>query len=303
MIIFTAGCRESYCQLPRIEKEFVSMGHVLTDKMEEADLVYINNAWYDDIINNIDKIHGIIVFNVLDLAPHIKDFPIERLKEQLRYADIITCISETVQKDLFHKTGYKSTVIYQPIQNIKLAERVYDYKYLFCGRVRDANKRTLLGVKALNLLKVNEDSVITVGSEYNIFGQNAGLVNEKELNNIFNSVDYVIFPSKEEGIGLPAIEALAAGAIPVLCNDLSTLKEFFPDNLYSQIYPTAESIANFIYYLETNPDAKQRCREILHNHYLNNLQEKFSPAGVTKRILDAAKLALDSNIKAKRIHG
>jgi hypothetical protein len=303
MLIYTDGCRESYCQLPRIEKEFVSMGHVLTDKMEDADLLYVNNAWYDDIIKNINNIHGIIVFNVLDLAPHIKDFPLEKLKHQLRYADIITCISETVQKDLFNRTGYKANIIYQPIQNITRSKKVYNYKYLFCGRVGDANKRTLLGVNALNLLKIPEEEVITVGSEYNVFGQNAGLVSEEVLNDIFNSVDYVIFPSKEEGIGLPAIEAMAVGSIPIVCNDLSTLKEFFPEGIYEKLDPTPQMIAGFINYLENNQKVKEQCSEGLYHHYLNNLQEKFSPAGVVKRILEAAKPALDSNIKAKRIYG
>lgn len=301
MKIFTQGCMEKYCQLPRINDAFRQLGHEIIDDPIEADLVYCNNAWYDDLIKEevYKKITGVIVFNVLDLAPHIIDFPLQKLKDQLRHADVITTISKTVRADLFKRTGYVSSVIYQPIQNITYTrEKKHPFKYLFCGRVRDPNKRAALGVQALLLNKVPASEVLTCGSEILGYGAYAGIQDEKILNEIFNSVDYLIFPSKEEGIGLPIIEAMAAGVIPIVCNDLSTRMEFIPIKDYDNVEPNAESIAKFIRNLEDNPANKNDLRLTAHIYYKALLEDLFQPLNVAKQILKVAKV--ENNIKARR---
>ncbi len=254
--------------------------------MYAADVVYVNNAWYDEVITA--KPAGVKVFNVLDLAPHIADFPVAKLKAQLAHADIITSISETVRVDLLKRTEYNSTIIYQPIQKIfrKNEKKYPHFKYMFCGRVQDPNKRARLGLDALNMLGVSWNNVLTTGTEFHGFGAYVGLLDEEQLNDVFNSVEYVIFPSREEGIGLPAIEAIAAGAIPVLCYDLSTLKEFFPFPEYDSVCASAECIARFISQFEDNPDCKQAFREKLYTHYKQNLEQKFSINEVASKILD-----------------
>ena len=49
MKIFTDGCKQAWCQLPRIEEGFRALGHEITTKPEEADLMYSNNPWFDEI--------------------------------------------------------------------------------------------------------------------------------------------------------------------------------------------------------------------------------------------------------------
>ncbi len=302
--IWTQGCREPYCQLPRIEEAFRSMGHNTVSDISAADLIYCNNAWYDHIRDNYAKIMGTIVLNVLDLAPHIADFPVDKLREQLRYADVVTTISRTVEADLYRRTGFKSHVIYQPIQKIArhTGAKRYPFKFMFAGRVRDPNKRAMLGIEALRLLGNDGRDVITTGTEFHGFGNYAGLIDETLLNDLYNSVDFLLFPSKEEGIGLPAIEAVAGGAIPVLCNDMSTLKEFFPLEEFADVQPDAQSISKFIgkYAGVGCAVARETFREKLYKHYKENLEEKFSALGVARRIIEAAAPHLETNIKLNR---
>lgn len=303
MKFYTQGCREQYCQLPRIEDALCSLGHELTGDISEADVVYVNNAWFDNLIRPevLKEISGVIVFNILDLAPHIPDFDIARLIKETSYADKITTISETVQKDIMNRMGRHADVIYQPIQQIhKTRVPAYPYKYLFSGRVRDPNKRTILGIQALMMLNCDMNTVLNTGTEYAGFGHYAGCVSPDVLNDIYNSVDYVIFPSKEEGIGLPMIEAMAAGAIPVVCNDLSTLKEFLPFPEYQDVNPDPASIFRFISSLEDSPERKASLQRRLSEHYQKNLAEKFSALGVANRLLKVVNPLVQSNIKNKR---
>ena len=43
---------------------------------------------------------GFKIFNVLDIPEHLEEHPVEKMREQLKQADIVTCISEPVQEQL-----------------------------------------------------------------------------------------------------------------------------------------------------------------------------------------------------------
>ena len=54
-----------------------------------------------------------------------------------------------------------------------------------------------------------------------------------------NESKYVFLPSKAEGIGLPMIEAMICGSIPITCSDNLTAKEFSPIEFISEPDPAS----------------------------------------------------------------
>lgn len=289
MKIATFGARHHAGQVVRIDEALRALGHELIDDATVADLVYSNNAWYEDLIDlkQRGRIAGKLIFNVLDCAPHIADFPIAKLAEQLKHADAVTTISKTVQTDLKTRTGIDSTVIYNPIKPIyETHYQRYSYRYMFVGRVNDAAKRCHLGARALSILGVAGQDVVTVGDEPPHYGGDwFGIADDEQLNDLYNSVDFVLFPSVTEGIGLPPIEAVFAGAIPVICNDCPAMMEWFGDiKEYRQIEPTGPSIAAFLVKMQ-NDEARIKLREKL-NVLLSSLRDKFTPKRVAERILE-----------------
>lgn len=293
--IFTDGARCEMCQLPRIERGFLKLGSIVTDKIEEADLIYSNNPWYDSIISEKanGRIKGKVIFNILDLAPHLgRNFPLERLREGLKAADAVTCISETVKKDCEERLGISPTVIYNPIMDVwkekPSTQNARKYRFLLSGRLLDPNKRVGLALDVFRALNVNSDEVAVCGPEYPGFGVPLGLVSPDELRKLYNEVDFVMMTSKHEGLGLQVPEAMAAGSIPIVCNDLSTIQEFLPFQLfreYEDVYPNTVSIVRFLYRLLNDDEERLNLKNRLYFYYENKLKNKFTDIGVAKAIL------------------
>lgn len=56
-----------------------------------------------------------------------------------------------------------------------------------------------------------------------------GFATERQLANLYRHAEALVFPSKMEGFGLPALEAAAAGC-PVICSDIPVFRELMGDN-------------------------------------------------------------------------
>lgn len=294
MKIFCAGSRYHAAQLPRIEEGFRALGHEITECIDDASLVFSNNLWSDQLITDkrAGRIKGVYIQNVLDLAKHLPDFPLEKAREQLSHADAITTISQYVQSDLRQRLGVESTVIYNPIKPItRLNHKAYPYRAMFVGRVNDSAKRTGVGAAALQILGFTEKEVVTVGDQIPHYGGTYwGVARDEILNLLYNSVDFVILPSgQNEGLLLPMMEAAAAGVIPVICRDLSTREEFFPSSIFPEYLDaeaTPQSLARFISRFLQDNDAMSEFKERIHSHYVKNWAEKLSGAGVARKILE-----------------
>jgi len=283
-------------QIQRIEDGFRLLGHEVTDFVSDAQIVYQNNPWFDQVL--VDKAAGRlasgakIIFNVQDIPFHIPSYPTDRLKQQLQQADAVTAISTTTASDLETLTGISAPVIYQPIMPIvRTGHRKYPYRVLFIGRVGDPNKRSSIAAHALSILGFTSDQIITVGMEAPFYGGAYwGVANHETLNDIYNSVDFVVCTARFGGIELPVIEAMAAGAVPLVLRDLHTREELLPASLfpeYTAVEPSPQSLTRFIASL-VNEDSGQRLdafKERLYQHYLSNWRYKTSSIGVAGRIL------------------
>jgi len=116
-----------------------------------------------------------------------------------------------------------------------------------------------------------------------------GLLSDEALNDLYNSVDYVMMLSKNEGIGLPAIEAACAGAIPVVAAHLATLQEFWvesPLGMHYQLLNSADKIASFIVAIESNPTWKAQIKQDVLAYAHQFFVPKFSREAVARRVIE-----------------
>jgi hypothetical protein len=287
--IFTHGAKCEWCQLSRIERGFISLGHELTKNLEEADLIFSNNPWWEDIIEakQAGKINGKIIFNILDIPEHLlHEFPLEKLKKQIAFADKVTCISFFVQGQTEKYLNTKSEVIYQPIMNINYNRNNYKkYKYLFIGRINDKNKRNLLALQALQILGAKQEDVMIVGPEYMGFGDYYGIKSEEELSIIYNCVDFVFSLGKIEGLSLVPWETISSGySVPIVCEDMTTANEFFRGETFL-IPPNPTAIAKFIASFESEVDIRNYSNG-LNIKYSNFIKENLKEISVAQKILN-----------------
>lgn len=292
--VYCGGSRFHASQVQRIEQGFRELGHEVTPHISDADCIFINNPPFTQTV--ADKAAGSLkssaklIFDVQDIpVGHIPSFDIAGLTAQLRQADAVTSISATTQADVKRLCGLDSTVVFQPTMPIvRTGIKTYPYRALFVGRVNDPNKGSLYLAAALQNLGFQPKELVTVGMEAPIYGGDFwGVATEAALNALYNSVDFVCCTTKFGGIELPMLEAMAAGAIPIVCNDLSTRQEFLPSSLfpeYDKVDRTPQSIAAFVATFLQDNNAMELMKARLHAHWATKWQEPFSPRGVAKRI-------------------
>ncbi len=127
--------------------------------------------------------------------------------------------------------------------------------FLFVGRANDPIKRFDLVRDTLIKIKDGIKKIKVCGAENPNFGNYLGYVSDEELNNLYNSTQFVLLPSKAEGIGLPMIEGMICGAIPITCSDNLTAKEFSPVDFICK--PNSQSIVNKISELDKQYEIKR----------------------------------------------
>ena len=121
------------------------------------------------------------------------------------------------------------------------------------------------------------------GTENPNFGNYLGYVSDKELNNLYNSTKFVLLPSKSEGIGLPMIESMICGALPVTCSDNETAKEFLPPDFICE--PEPQLILEHIDRLDKEYSVKRKLAFKFGKKY----KEKFNKSSIAENILNIIK--------------
>ncbi len=295
MKVHCVGSRFFGGQVDRIERGFVQLGHELTPHISEADLVYVNDPshYAQPLLDRAaGRLKGKLILNVLDIPEHIiHEFDTTKLYRELIQADAITSISQFTHDKVGEHCGIASHVIYNPIKSVArdpASKRECPYRFASVGRRSDPNKRADLWAGALGILGINYREVALVGSDPG-WGDYLGVLSDFNLNLLYNSVDFVLATSRVEGLNLPVLEAMAAGAIPVVCRDMTTRTELLPPDLfpeYQEVEPTGPSVARFIARYLNSSEQMVGMKIRLHEHYVTSWQEKTSGAGVARRILE-----------------
>ena len=250
------GADGNVCQIPRIKEGMETLGHVLSE--ESPDLIYSNDPrGYEKALQLKRKYpKAYLILNFLDIPWHMPN--IQKQTESLvnNYflkADVITTISFKVKKDIGKFYDKKIHVIYNPIKDVYFDENIKKNNiFFYVGRAFDPVKRFNIVRESLLKIKDGEKNIKICGSQNPNFGNYLGIIKDQELNTLYNSSKYILLPSATEGIGLPMIEGMICGAIPITCSANLTAKEFSPTDFICK--PDAQSIVNKL--AELNKDYK-----------------------------------------------
>lgn len=177
----------------------------------------------------------------------------------VKKAKYIFTVSENSKNDItrmFNINPEKIIVTYNAVDSefcIKEKSEIYylydkfnipkDKKILmYVGNLKPHKNLSRL-LKAYAKLKIKEETcLLLVGKSFNstnliyeekdlnIYSSviHTGIVNKKELIDLYNIADLFIFPSLYEGFGIPPLEAMACGT-PVVCSNNSSLPEVVGD--------------------------------------------------------------------------
>lgn len=224
MRIKTFGWRNAKLdQITRIEQGFIALGHELVD--ENPDIIYCNNDFYDEPLKYSESYpKAKKILNVLDLQIGNGFYDLNKLKEQLLRADYVTCISDFVKNEIKERLDIEATNIGNPIKDVFV---IPDFKkendFMIVGRNCDLNKRAYLFEEMLNLPESMGRTYAVVGSEPLPSSRKGwfGVLDDNQLNELYNLTKFIICPSKREGLNLVMIEALIT-SIPIVANDMTT---------------------------------------------------------------------------------
>ena len=272
------------CQIPRIKEGMKLLGHTLSE--DSPDLIYSNDpkGYEKALILKKKYPNAYLIFNFLDIPWHIEN--IERQTELLvknffLKADAVSVISSKVQKDMAKFYDKKIHVIYNPIKDVYFDEKIKkNNMFLYVGRANDPVKRIKLVHDSIIKIPEGLKNIKICGSENPGFGNYVGVISDKDLNKLYNSSKFVLLTSKAEGIGLPMIEGMICGTIPVTCSDNLTAKEFSPSEFICE--PNAQSIVNKIEELDKEYETKREMALKLGEKY----KIQFDKKTIAKNIID-----------------
>ena len=281
------GANGYTCQVPRIKEGLENLGHILSE--ESPDLIYANDpTGYNKAMVLKKKFpNSYLILNFLDIPWHFPNVDKQTrllVEHFLAKANAITVISFKVKKDLAKFLDKKIEVIYNPIKDVFHDKSVKkNNTFLYVGRANDPIKRINLVKESLLKIKDSIEEIKICGTEDPGFGNYLGIVSDIELNKLYNSSKFILLPSKAEGIGLPMIEGMVCGAIPITCSDNLTAKEFSPSEFICE--PNAQSIVNKIEELEKKYESKRKIALKIGEKY----KTQFDKTNIVKNIINIFK--------------
>ena len=267
----------------RLEKGFEELNHEVVHWNEQPDLlIAINPDVYDEAIKTQVAENGLKIFNILDIPEHLLDiYPLDEIKDKLKEADIITCISKSTKKQVKKHLKKNAEVVYTPSLEIENVPRQRDIDFLYVGRANDPNKRFRLILQSLTDAGMPHNSLHVCGPEPTSHGVYHGVVTSSQLNELYNQSKAVLLPSKVEGIGLSMIEGAMAGAIPITCNDNPTAKEFGLDEF--SVDPTTDAYSRAM--MMTLMDYQGKKEKLFGIVQKQDFFDKFNKATVAKKYI------------------
>ena len=270
-----------------IKEGFEKLNHTIST--ENPEIIFANDPrGYNEAISLKKKYpKAYMIFNLLDIPWHMPNINTQTkllVNNFLVKADSVTVISHKVQKDLSKFLDKKTHVIYNPRKDVYYDDSIKKNNlFLYVGRANDPVKRINLVYDSLNKIKDGLKNIKICGSENPGFGEYLGFVSDDELNKLYNSSKFVFLPSKNEGIGLPMIEAMICGSLPITCSDNETTKEFLPKDFICE--PNVESIIDLIELLNKEYSSKRKIAFEFGKKY----EDQFNKINIAKNILKVKK--------------
>ena len=208
-------------------------------------------------------IHRGLVPNVITVYDFIfEDYPEfdprgkhrEWLKNAIQSADLILCISEYTHNQLCDRypTASQKSVItplgnsFSEVTSSTLPSQLVDRPFLLSVGKRTGYKNFVTLWKAWKQVRQHDKELMLVAvgpemteSEAKSLGISAdekgflslGSVSDEILKSLYEHCQAFVFPTRMEGFGLPAVEAMESGCV-VLASDCGALKEVCGDAAY-----------------------------------------------------------------------
>ncbi|MBP7811306.1 MAG: glycosyltransferase family 4 protein [Candidatus Moranbacteria bacterium] len=197
-----------------------------------------------------------------------------------RWAQTVVCVSENTKRDVMKQylvPEEKIRVVFEgydqknPHPASRIQNRVLPYLF-FIGRLEE-RKNILRIIEAFEILKQTyriPHELVLVGKpgygyekirskihnlQSNIPIYELGYVNEEEKWLLLRGADVFVFPTLYEGFGIPILEAQAAGT-PVVTSNVSSMPEVGGDGAVYVNPESAESIAEGVWQVLSDPDLK-----------------------------------------------
>lgn len=174
----------------------------------------------------------------------------------VKKAKIITAISNSTKKEIMDHYGVENDKIiltfdaldekFSLIAKNKKKENYYDFPYiLYVGNAYPhKNIERLIGAFKIIRESKNIKLVLAGDDDYfyprlKKFAKSIGLeretiffgeANDSELVNLYSNALCLVFPSLMEGFGLPSLEAVACGVLPVM-SDIAVFRELWGNHL------------------------------------------------------------------------
>ena len=265
-----------------IKEGFEKLGCEISN--EDPNIIYANDPrGYKEAISVKKKYKNApLIFNLLDIPWHMPNIEQQTkllVSQFLMQADFVSTISLKVKKDLSKFFKKNIHVIYNPTRDVYHDEKILkNNTFLFVGRANDPIKRFNLVRDTIDKIENGIKKIKICGAENPNFGDYLGYVSDQELNNLYNSSKFVLLPSKAEGIGLPMIEALICGTLPITCSDNETAKEFLPPDFICE--PEPDAILKHIEKLDNEYSIKRK----LAFQFGEKYKKKFNKISIAKNI-------------------
>ena len=267
----------------RLEKELTNQGCQIVDRdpdlLIEACGIYTKaQEFYRRCSNKPLRLYNLLDVNNSSLAFYNQ--------AQLDYqeCEIACTISNTVKTQIKQKfkTDREIHVIGFPMRPVTYRKYPRKLPFLYVGRWSDLNKRTYLIKPTLKLLNQDPvDDLVVIGSDkppYECFYQ--GIVTDEVLDTFYNACEFLLLPSRTEGLGITAIEAVSTGAIPILCQDNVVIKELGLEDF--AVLSSPENLSKLVKNIQKNIQYYWDKMDELRPKY----QKQFSVETVTKNMLD-----------------
>lgn len=220
------GFESSISVLKNIQEEFRNLQHEAVD-YGSVDLIFHTTGFFEEAIKyHKQSPQAVKIFNLLDASPLDPHWPVQRAVAGLHEAHIRTTISETAKKHIANRTGIEDLIVigYPVLPTITNLNYTKTIEFLWVGRV-SGTKRFSLALETLRVLGVDANLMAVVGPERPPCGTYIGVLNQEDLNELYNSCRFCFLTSASEGLGLSAIESIISGGFPVLCSDNEVVGE------------------------------------------------------------------------------